>query len=65
MLWCFGYEVYGISVPWPGMEPEPSVLKVEVLTTEPPSKSQKTRFEWKSKQKHWCFFYVVRNTRKK
>ena len=29
-----------ILVPWPGIEPRPSAVEVQVLTTEPPGKSQ-------------------------
>ena len=38
MFWFFGYEAYGILAPWPGIEPIPSALEGEVLTTGPPGK---------------------------
>ena len=40
---CFGFfglEACGVLVPWPGIEPAPPALEVEVLTTGLPGKSQ-------------------------
>ena len=36
VLW--GWEVYGISAPWPGIEPAPSALEGQVLATGPPGR---------------------------
>ena len=38
MFWYFGLYKSGISVPWPGIEPTPSALEGEVLTTRLPGK---------------------------
>ena len=41
-VWCcdfFGCEACGILVPWLGIEPAPSALEGEVLSTGPPGKS--------------------------
>ena len=40
MFWLFGCEAYGISAPWPGIEPTPPALEGEALTTGPPGKSR-------------------------
>ena len=39
MFGFFGHEACGILAPWPGIEPTPTALEGEVLTTEPPGKS--------------------------
>ena len=39
MFWFFGHEACGILAPRPGIEPSPSALEGEVLTTGPPGKS--------------------------
>ena len=39
MFWIFGREACGILAPEPGMEPTPSALEGEVLTSGPPGKS--------------------------
>ena len=39
MFWLFGCKAYGISAPWPGIEPIPPALEGEVLTAGPPGKS--------------------------
>ena len=39
ILISFGYKPWGILASWPGIEPKPPALDVEVLTTGPPSKS--------------------------
>ena len=39
MFWIFDREACGILAPEPGMEPTPSALEGEVLTTGPPGKS--------------------------
>ena len=44
LLWIYvsvflGLQACGILVPWPGIEPAPSALEGEVLTTGPPGKS--------------------------
>ena len=33
MFWCFGWEALGILAPRPEIEPLPSALEAEVLTT--------------------------------
>ena len=38
-IFCPWRVAYGISVPWPGIEPTPSAVKVQVLTTGPPGNS--------------------------
>ena len=40
MFWFFGPEAYGILTPQPEIEPAPHALEGQVLTTEPPGKSQ-------------------------
>ena len=40
MFWFFHPEACGILAPWPKIEPAPSALEGEVLTTGPPGKSQ-------------------------
>ena len=42
MFWFFGHELYGILVPWPGIEPAPSALEGEVLSTGLPGESHKS-----------------------
>ena len=39
MFWFFGPKAYEILAPQPGVEPTPSALEVEALTTGPPKKS--------------------------
>ena len=39
MFWFFGPKAYEILAPQPGIEPTPSALEVEALTTGPPKKS--------------------------
>ena len=39
MFWFFGREACGILAPWPRIEPAPTALEGEVLTTGPPGKS--------------------------
>ena len=39
MFWSFGPEACGILAPGPGIEPAPTALEGEVLTTGPPGKS--------------------------
>ena len=39
-FWFVGHEACGILAPQPGIEPGPLALEGEVLTTEPPGKSQ-------------------------
>ena len=39
MFWFFGCKACGILAPRPGIEPEPTALEGEVLTTGPPGKS--------------------------
>ena len=39
MFWLFGCKSRGILAPWPGIEPAPSALEGEVLTSGPPGKS--------------------------
>ena len=39
ILISFGYKPRGILASWPGIEPKPPALDVEILTTGPPSKS--------------------------
>ena len=39
MFWLFGCKSRGILAPWPGIEPTPSALEGEVLTSGPPGKS--------------------------
>ena len=39
MFWCFGHEACGILIPQLGIEPAPTALEGEVLTTGPPGKS--------------------------
>ena len=39
MSWFLGHRAYGILVPRPGIEPAPSALEGEVLTTGPAGKS--------------------------
>ena len=36
MSWFSGHEAYGILAPQPGIEPTPSALEGEILTTGPP-----------------------------
>ena len=45
-LFYFGYEDCGISVPQPGIEPRPSAVKPQVLTTGPPGSPPRDRFDW-------------------
>ena len=40
MFWSFGHEAHGILAPRPGVEPAPSALEGEVLTSGPPGMSQ-------------------------
>ena len=48
MFWFFGCEGCRILAPWPGVEPAPSALEGEVLTTGPPGKSLQWIFKsWK------------------
>ena len=44
MFCFFGPEACGILAPWPGIEPAPSALQGEVLTTGLPGKSQHVSF---------------------
>ena len=44
MFWFFGREARGILAPQPGIEPTPSALEGEVLTTGPPGKSLNKSF---------------------
>ena len=44
MFWFFGRWACGILAPWPGIEPAPSALESEVLTTGPPGKSPISAF---------------------
>ena len=46
MFWFFGHEAPGILAPQPGIEPTPSALKGEVITTGLPGKSLRGGFEW-------------------
>ena len=39
ILFFYEREACGILAPWPGIEPAPRALEVEVLTTGPPGKS--------------------------
>ena len=39
MFWLFGCKSRGILAPWPGIEPAPSPMEGEVLTTALPAKS--------------------------
>ena len=41
MSWFLGHRAYGILAPRPGIEPVPSALEGEVLTTGPAGKSPK------------------------
>ena len=43
-LWFFDCEACGILAPWPGIEPAPSVLEGEILTTRLLGKSQDAGF---------------------
>ena len=45
MFWSFGHEACGVLASWPGIEPSPSALEGEVLTTGPPGKSPQA-FDW-------------------
>ena len=44
MSWFLGDRAYGILVPRPGIEPAPSALEGEVLTTGPAGKSLHMNF---------------------
>ena len=48
MFWFFffGCEAYRILASWPGIEPAPPAWQGEVLTTEPPGKSQLDGLRW-------------------
>ena len=46
MFWFFGREARGILAPQPGIEPTPSALEGEVLTTGPPGKSLLFFLHW-------------------
>ena len=39
MVWFFGRKSCGILAPWPGIEPTPTALEGEILTTGAPGKS--------------------------
>ena len=39
MFWFFGHKAHWILVPQPGIEPTPSALGGEILSTGPPGKS--------------------------
>ena len=45
-VFYFGYENCGISVPQPGIEPRPSAVKPQVLTTGPPGSPLGIGFDW-------------------
>ena len=54
MFWFFGHEACGILAPRPGIEPAPSALEGEVLTTGSPGKSQ---YILNKVNKHSQFFF--------
>ena len=45
MFWSVGHEACGVLASWPGIEPSPSALEREVLTTGPSGKSRQA-FDW-------------------
>ena len=48
MFWFFGREACGILPPWPGIEPAPTALEGDVLTTGPPRESRGSlNMNWK------------------
>ena len=50
LFWCFGHEACGIFAARPRIEDTLPALKGQVLTTEPPGRSQEGSF---------IFFYIV------
>ena len=43
MFWVFDWKTCGVLAPRPGIEPAPSPMEGEVLTTAPPAKSLHVR----------------------
>ena len=46
MFWFFDCQSCRILAPWPGIEPAPTILEGEVLTTGPPGKSPRFSLKW-------------------
>ena len=59
MFCLFGQEACGISVPWPGIDPIPTVLEGKVLTTGPPGKPPQYHFTIKKLLASLKYLFIV------
>ena len=59
MFWFFGPEVCRVLALQPGIEPAPSALEGELLTTGPPGKSLKVLMYWYNSNNSTCSAFQV------